>query len=295
MYLGTIAGSLYKVDLDATQTKHVSLVINVGQPIGGVVVEAGLAYLGLRSVGGGPLIVDLNEKKVVRTIKTDGAVFGRPVVDNRTNSVYFASTGGTVYRLPLPGVRNTTVKRFPIAGRARIEAGLAVVAGADADSSRLVVASVDRVVRALSATDGKQAWSSPQGKGSEASGVHLTPAAARAAGVVGVATTGCRVAALSTETRKQQWTAALGNPIRVAPVIAGTNVITANAGCVDVWKLAPPKPPEPTAVRSLYPTKCPTFQAGSLLWDTFKIYVGTTTGQVASMKFPVLASEDPSG
>ncbi|MGZ6995583.1 MAG: protein kinase domain-containing protein [Acidimicrobiia bacterium] len=295
VYLGTAAGSLYKVDLAAAASPRVTRVLKVGSPIGGVAVQGGLAYVALRSVGGGLLVVNLDEKKVVRRITTDGAVFGKPVIENTTKTVYFASTGGVVYGLPLPDSGATAVRRFPLEGRGRIEAGLAVVAGRDASSVRLVVATVDGVVRALSSTNGRQAWAVTKGTIPAGAGVFVTPAASRAANIVVVATTGCRLFALAGDSGTKLWDAALGNAIRVDPVIAGPNVITANGGCVDVWKLAPPKPPEPTAVRSLYPTKCPSFEVRSLFWDTVKAYAGTSAGQVVATKFPVTPSEVPSG
>jgi outer membrane protein assembly factor BamB len=229
---------------------------------------------------------------VQRTIATDGTVFGKPLVDPVSKSVYFATTGGWAYRVPFPADGTGGVRRFKLRGP--VEAGVTVA------DSRLIVATTGGVVQALNVANGHELWSrqlARTGNGSGPSaGVFLTPAASAATatlrGQVVVASADCRVTAID-DKGGLVWQSRFYRPVSSAPVLVGDVVITTTTDSVDVLLMA--KFPPTQIIRSYCTVDVPKLgrctndiRPTSLSEDGTQVLVGLRSGQLEGMKYESL-------
>ncbi len=283
LYFATSAGSLYKVDPSAPKGTEVARVFTSDRPLGGVAVDAGVAYIGRTSVDGGLLMVDLTSGKQLRVVPTDGPVFGKPNVDEKvTKAAYFAGAGGVVYRLALPGTGTEKPQTFRMPGR--IEAGVRLAGG------KVVAATTTGTVEAHDATTGAKVWSRKleQGDASAQPGVFVAPALTSTLAIV--AASDCGLHALDLQKGGADvWTVRSDHPIETAPVLVGGGAVisTDASGCVAVLKSAPDASKQAKAQILAVTKPCPDAELLAASATKNWIRIGTSAGQVLAIPLSV--------
>jgi outer membrane protein assembly factor BamB len=284
-YFATTAGGLYRVDPSAPA--RVRRILHTDRPLGGVAVFKERAYVARRSADGGVLVVELRTGKVLRTIATEGVVFGQPIVDSTSEALYFADDRGVVHRLSVADdTSDGRVQRFDAAGP--VEAGLTIAGG------RLIAATVDGDVQALDPTTGREVWRWHREAADHAtstSGVYSRPAAVGENVVF--TTSDCRITALD-GSGNELWTTSQLAPIRAVPAtVAGASflaplglvAVADSSGEVEVLQVSC----EGKRVRS---GQFGATVAESLAWTRTGLVMGTQGGQAVAMDFDPLIQND---